>query len=368
MTEKSLRNALVVGGSLVGLATAIRLARCGLAVTVVERGDGFGAEGAGLGIDRRQLSGVAGVSAIDGREVPPLPVVVSNRESTSWRALYGWLRMVADRHDRIEIRAGNAVTDVGADAGRGRVTIDGDELEADLVLGADGRGSIVRRTVAPERPTARYAGYGLWRGLVEERALPAGTLPTQAAPVGVYWADRQRLVAYALPGPDGSVRPGARGVSWGWFDIDLTERFEAAGCVRGEDVIRSLRPHELDAGTTAMLRARAEALWPEPWRTALVTTIEAGRVFATPIAEYLPVRLVASPLAIIGDAAHLASPMTGAGLATGLDDVEALGRAVEAELAGGPPALPAYEAKRLGPARSLVASSMRWSEAYVHGG
>ncbi len=363
-SERGPRTALVVGGSLVGLATAIRLARCGLEVTVVERGEAFGGEGAGLGIDRRRLSKVAGVSAIDGREVAPLPVVTSNRESTSWRALYRWLRSVADRDARIEIRAGSAVTAVAAAGNRGRVALDSGWLDADIVLGADGRGSIVRRQVAPERPIARYAGYGLWRGMIEERLLPPGTF-ARPRPVSVNWAENQRLVAYEMPGPDGSVQCGERAVAWGWFDPELTARFAATGCVRGDEVVCSLRAEELDANTGAMLRARAEALWPDPWRIAILATIDAGRVFATPIAEYLPIRLAAGPLAIIGDAAHAASPMTGAGLVTGLDDVEALGRAVQAQRAGGPPALPAYAAERLQPARALALSSMQWSQAYM---
>jgi 2-polyprenyl-6-methoxyphenol hydroxylase-like FAD-dependent oxidoreductase len=358
-------NVLIVGGSLVGLATGIRLARSGLIVTVVERGTGFGAEGAGLGIDRQRLSNVTGVSAIDGRDAPPLPVIVSSRESTSWSALYRWLRMIADRHQNLEIRTGRAVTGFAAQNGCAHVAIGDEWVEADLVFGADGRGSIVRRAIAPDRPIARYAGYGLWRGMIEEAALPKGTLPAVSPPVGVMWASGQRLVAYGIPGPQGSTVPGGRAVNWGWYDPDLTQLFTSAGCVRGEEVIRSLRPEELDADLEKRLSARANLLWPEPWRTAILATITAKKVFATPIAEYLPVRLVAGPLALIGDAAHLASPMTGAGLITGLDDVAALGRAIDRDLAGGPPALAAYEAARLAPAQALATSSILWSRDYV---
>ena len=159
--------------------------------------------------------------------------------------------------------------------------------------------------------------------------------------------------------------PGERALDWAWYDAKLTPLFEATGCLRDDEVLRSLRQPELDPSTIIGLQKRAAAQWPEPWRTAIIGTIEAGRVFATPIAEYCPVRLVSGPLAIIGDAAHVASPMTGAGLITGLDDVEALGRAVEAQLAGGPPALAAYEAARLAPGKALAMSSIRWSRDYL---
>jgi 2-polyprenyl-6-methoxyphenol hydroxylase-like FAD-dependent oxidoreductase len=39
-----------------------------------------------------------------------------------------------------------------------------------------------------------------------------------------------------------------------------------------------------------------------------------------PIAEYLPKRLARGPLAILGDAAHVLSPMTGSGYATAVED------------------------------------------------
>ena len=88
------KTAIVVGGSLVGLATAIRLAHEGLCVTVLKRGPRFG-DDIGLGIDRRQLSRVIGVSAFGDSEHPALPVIATGRESTSWKVVHGWLRTVA---------------------------------------------------------------------------------------------------------------------------------------------------------------------------------------------------------------------------------------------------------------------------------
>ena len=81
-----LNTAIIVGGSLVGLATAIRLALEGLSVTVLERSPNLG-EGTGLGVDRRQLSRVIGVSAFGDSGHPAVPVIVTGRESTSWKAV-----------------------------------------------------------------------------------------------------------------------------------------------------------------------------------------------------------------------------------------------------------------------------------------
>ncbi len=40
--------------------------------------------------------------------------------------------------------------------------------EADVIVGADGARSTVRRWVSPNRPEATYAGYLLWRAMVAE--------------------------------------------------------------------------------------------------------------------------------------------------------------------------------------------------------
>ena len=141
---------------------------------------------------------------------------------------------------------------------------------------------------------------------------------------------------------------GQRTINWVWYDPDLTEIFEATGCVQDGIVKRSLLPHELDAAHIAQLAAQTKRHWPEPWRSVVLATIAAKRVFATPIAEYVPKRLTRGRLALSGDAAHVVVPATGAGLFTGLDEVEALGCAIEAERRGGPSALETYERERLG--------------------
>jgi FAD binding domain len=43
-------------------------------------------------------------------------------------------------------------------------------------------------------------------------------------------------------------------------------------------------------------------------------------IFGTPLAEYLPETLISGRVGLVGDAAHVASPMVGAGFASGLED------------------------------------------------
>jgi 2-polyprenyl-6-methoxyphenol hydroxylase-like FAD-dependent oxidoreductase len=357
--------AIIVGGSLVGLATAIRLAHEGLSVTVLERSPKFG-EGTGLGVDRHQLSRVIGASAFGDDEHPALPVIATGRESTSWKALYGWLRTVALVTPGVRLRPNHTVMSVRSEDHYATANTSEARFDADLVVGADGRGSVVRRFIAPENPDALYAGYGLWRGIIDEKDLPASLAHAYVGDGPSLWAHRRyRLVSYHVPGQHGGVAPGTRAVNWAWYDPDLTPLFETAGCVRSGVVQRSLRPDEFSPILISRLDRLARELWPDPIGCIIRLTLRAGRAFATPVAEYEPTRLTSGRLVLVGDAAHLAAPTTGAGLVTGLEDVEALGKAVRSERNGGLASLDAYEVLRLRRARRLAESSRAWSRSYL---
>ena len=150
------QTAIIVGGSLTGLATAIRLARAGLTVTVLERSPGFGG-GTGLGVDRRLLSALTGVSACGATGYPALPVVTADWDSTSWAAIHAWLRRVAEGFHGIKLRTGQSVVGVRSCDGFASASTLEKQFKADILIGADGHGSLVRRFIAPDRPDAVYA-------------------------------------------------------------------------------------------------------------------------------------------------------------------------------------------------------------------
>jgi 2-polyprenyl-6-methoxyphenol hydroxylase-like FAD-dependent oxidoreductase len=326
-------------------------------VTVLERGPKFG-EGTCLGVDRRQLSRVLGVSAFGDSKHPAPPVIATGRESTSCKAVYGWLRTVALATPGVRLLTNHTVISVRSEDHHAIADTFEARFDADLLIGADGRGSMVRRIVAPENPDALYAGYGLWRGIIDEKDLPASLAHAYAGDGPSLRAHaRYRLVSCHVPGQDGSVAPGARAVSWARYDPDLTLIFETAGCVHSGVVQRSLRPEEFSPILISRLDWLAGELWHDPIGRIIRLTLRGGRTFATPIAEYLPTRLTSGRLVLVCDAAHLAAPATGAGLVWGLDDAEALGGAVRSERNGGLAAPGVYAARRLGPVRRLATAS-----------
>jgi hypothetical protein len=119
-------------------------------------------------------------------------------------------------------------------------------------------------------------------------------------------------------------------------DKDARTACEASGCVQHGIVKRSLLPEEIGPRLAGRLEKLARLHWPDPWRSVILSTLAARRVFAMPIAECVPKRLTRGRLALMGEAAHVLVPATGAGLFTGLEDVKSLGRAIEVGPHGGP--------------------------------
>jgi 2-polyprenyl-6-methoxyphenol hydroxylase-like FAD-dependent oxidoreductase len=165
---------LVVGAGPAGAATALLLARCGLGVSLIERETSFERvfRGEGLmplGIDALFEMGLGGVLEfipsrrieswniwIDGEEVFVIPEPVEELKERAVRivaqpALLEKVVEEASRYPSFSFERGTRVHDLIRDAA-GRVvgaelrTEDGGtrEVRADLVIGCDGRGSLVR--------------------------------------------------------------------------------------------------------------------------------------------------------------------------------------------------------------------------------
>src|SRR5689334_15073374 len=79
------------------------------------------------------------------------------------------LRATGENEDPIVLLHDTRAIETGQDDDTAWIVTDGGEiLVADLIVGADGHRSTVRRAVSPEQPNARFAGYVIWLGVVEE--------------------------------------------------------------------------------------------------------------------------------------------------------------------------------------------------------
>jgi len=139
MTKSLTGDVAIVGGSLAGLATGIGLARAGLPGNVFEQNAGEERGGTGLGVDRTLIAETTGVDArVDGL-TPALPVVdEGDRETSTWLAIYRWLRAVADATDGLNVHESARVDAVSSDEHAAHLSGANVSASAAVVIGADG--------------------------------------------------------------------------------------------------------------------------------------------------------------------------------------------------------------------------------------
>ena len=352
---------MIVGASLAGLMAALSLSRVGIRVTLLERSDDTGRIGTALHVENGLLQKITGTKRT---EMQPLASGVQ-----TWFAVHAGLKAVVETDPNVQLHQQAAVQSVDQDASSAwAITSDGRTFRGDILIGADGHRSVVRRSVSPANPDATFAGYVIWLGLTPETAIPA----RHAWPrdVAILNDDDAYLLGYPLPGSDGALQPGSRQLGWAWYDSSRNDLLRNQGSVVGNVVHHSLLPAEIPDETIRALADESRERWPAPWLDAILDCIKRRAIIGTPIAEYVPDRLVNGRLALVGDAAHVPTPMTGSGFSASMQDAMALAesvsdglRATNAEMG-----LRRYEARRLGGARQLVLSGQQFSRTFSRRG
>ncbi|WP_369386744.1 FAD-dependent oxidoreductase [Streptomyces sp. CG1] len=165
------RTAIVVGGGIAGPVTALALRRAGIEATVHESyattADGVGG-GLGVAPNGRAALGLVGLDRVGA---PMNAIVLQNHKGRtiteirqpmqfSWRAdLYRRLYDLT-LSQGVEVHHGRQLVDVReSDTGIRAVFADGTTSEeADVLIGADGLRSTVRRLIDPQAPQPRYSG------------------------------------------------------------------------------------------------------------------------------------------------------------------------------------------------------------------
>jgi 2-polyprenyl-6-methoxyphenol hydroxylase-like FAD-dependent oxidoreductase len=364
--ETPSRRAVVVGASLAGLMTSLALARGGWQVAVLERAGARRPSGAALAVDPSDLVRLLGeeTAATVLSHLVSDPTGVGADLPVTWAALHSALQAAATGHAGIRLHRSTLVRDVRQDDVRAwAVTSTGAVHTGDLLVGADGYRSVVRRAVAPDKPDARFARYVLWLGIAEEHDLGPVRWP---AGLDIRPSGEHLLLGYPLPAADGSQRGGSRRLGWAWYDATRNDELRRAGAVRGSVVQHSLQGTQIPEATYGQLAAEAGRHWSAPWSQAIEDSVARRAVTATPVSEYLPDRLVAGRLVLVGDAAHVPTPMTGGGFAASLADAEALAATVaDIDAADVPEALVVHERRRLQPARALVQSGQDFSRSFA---
>ena len=359
------QSALIIGGGIAGPVAATALVMAGIDAVVYEArpADPASANGIGgsLALEPNGLAALRTVGADDavraaatpitrsamsiaskpGREMPT-PQGLPPRQLIDRGALH---RILQDRAQRAGVRIHHGKKLIRVDEHPDGVTAhfaDGSSASADVLVGADGVHSVVRRLIDPEAPDARYLGLLGFEGLADDgpdtagagaghhdvRIRPARVLPVLEAARRAHRVGRQSAVA-AIPQPQGSSRRRRRRLA-----------AHAAHRVRQR-------------------RARGRG-WPPKRPSDTLQAVGALHIMP-PVPHWHRGRMV-----LVGDAVHAPSNSTGQGASLAMESAIELARCLR-DLPDVPTAFAVYERLRRPRVEKIAARGARIGRAKAPG-
>ncbi|MFJ6674291.1 FAD-dependent monooxygenase [Actinosynnema sp. NPDC091369] len=315
--------AVVVGGGLGGVTAAVALRQVGWEVEVLERAPEFGEVGAGVGVMPNALRALAALGLADDVRRIGTPRVPGGIRDPRGRTL---TRVDASPEDHVvavhradlhrvlrsALPSACLVTDTEVTSA--------DDLDADLVVAADGLRSRTRQALFPGMPQPVYAGTTAWRS-VTTAAFPRDLGLSQTLGPGTEFG--------VLPLGDGRVC---------WYAATIAP---AGG--RSADELGEVR--------------RLVADWHDPIPDLLDATPPDAVLrhdiheLAAPLPTYVRGRV-----ALLGDAAHAMTPYLGQGACMAIEDAVVLAAAC-ARADDVPSALAEYDRQRRPRTQSMAKAS-----------
>ena len=353
---------LIVGGGIAGPACALFLQRLGVKVEVCEAYPARALSGAALGIAPNGMAMMDRLGLADHMLAAGSPVERFVMRAGSGRKLGEMAYAPPDRYrfpgvsinratlyailfDALEARGvpvsfGKRLVDLVQDEDGVTARFEhGDERRCDLVIGADGLRSAVRRLAMPEAPAPAFTGLIGSGGFVPRRLMQQ-----------VLGPDGQTSMTFCF-GPGGFV---------GYALGDRTEKnggYWWNAVARDHPVTDDERPALAGAaGAKAFLDANPD------FGPAIRTLIEGTTTHLGPLDLYdvqaLP-RWSAGRVMLIGDAAHAVSPHSGQGASMALEDGLVLAKALATHRFDHGAAFAAFEAERRPRTDKVIAMGRR---------
>jgi len=358
MTRKQLEQVVVSGGGIGGLAAALACTKRGVSVQLIERAAQLSEVGAGIQIGPNVTrilqawglgDALAQVAAfperLQARDAQTGQVLGSLRLGQRAQAVYGApyatihradlqnLLHAAARAEGVPVRLGQTVQGWRETSGGVQVnTADGQSVQADALIGADGVWSAVRQQLLGDAP-ARFTGHLAYRALVAQADLPAHLRTDE---VTVWMGPRLHVVHYP-------VRSGQ------WLNV--------VAIVHGD------RPAQADAWDT---NGHAQALMQAMGAVGSdlherLASVPAWRQWAlhdrAPMASAH--EMAQGRVALLGDAAHPMRPYLAQGAGMAIEDAQVLAQCLSAETGSMAERLQAYAEQRWARNARVQARAMR---------
>jgi 2-polyprenyl-6-methoxyphenol hydroxylase-like FAD-dependent oxidoreductase len=361
---KQQRRAIIVGGSLGGLFAANLLIRNGWQVQLFERvPEALAGRGAGIVTHPELLDALksAGVVVDDSLGVRVPGRVTLKRDGsteaerelsqllTAWSKMYHVLQEAFPSqfyHSGCSVRAVENLSD------HARVILEDDSVhEADLVVAADGFRSAIRQQLMPE-VELQYAGYVAWRGLVDESDLSSSAREALFDRFAFCLPPHEQMLGYPVAGAQNSTLPGERRYNFVWYratseDTDLVNMLtdDTGKCWSNGIPPALIRSEVLDD-----MKAAARNLLAPAFTEVVDNT---RQPLFQPIYDLEVPRMNAGRIALLGDAAFVARPHCGMGVAKASGDAVALVAAL-AEIEDVPQALEQYSQQRTAFGKAII--------------
>lgn len=336
--------AIIIGGGIGGLCTAIALKRIGIDAEVFEAVKQIKPVGAAISIwpngvkclnylgmkePLRQLGGpmqyMAYQEYLHGQtltrfSLDPLVASVGERPYPVARAELQAMLLTTYGDHRVQF--GKRVSGVEETPdGVSAWFEDGSQAQGDFLIAADGTHSVIRPYVLGHQVERRYAGYVNWNGLV--------TIDETIAPANQW-------TTFVGEGKRVSLMPVSGNRFYFFFDVPLPIGL----------------PEDRTTARTDLQRYFSG--WAEPVQK-LIATIDPAATNRIEIHDIEPFeRLVRGRVALLGDAGHSTTPDIGQGGCAAMEDAVVLAIALQTNSLGVEDALLRYQEKRSYRVRDLV--------------
>ncbi|MUL35445.1 FAD binding domain-containing protein [Gloeocapsopsis dulcis] len=315
------RRAIIIGGSLAGLFTGTLLRSIGWQVDIYERSSHtLDSRGGGIvlqldvieafqraGIPQDKLGVVAQERYYLKRNgtIQQMPM---RQTLTSWNLLYASMRrQFPDQH----YHQGKCLSEIEQNDNQvTAIFTDGTRETGDLLVGADGPNSTIRRLLLPSY-TPHYAGYVAYRGLVDEWELDAETAAIFTERFVFYQFPNSHILQYVIPGENESLVPGKRRFNWVWY-VNYDETTELPHILTDKYGKRrefSIPPGFMAPSVEQEMRSDANRVLVPPFQKLVAATKEP---FVQAILDLGIPQMAFKRVALVGDAAFIPRPHTAA--------------------------------------------------------